>query len=54
MLWVNGQRRLVEEGRMMLTCEDRVEFRHVEGRRKGVLSRRNSVSNGVEVRLGGA
>lgn len=38
----------------MLTCEDRVEFRHVEGRRKGVLSRRSSVSNGVEVGLSGA
>ena len=39
---------------MKLGCEDRVEFRYVEGRRGGVLSRRDSVSHGVEVGLNGA
>lgn len=54
MLWVNGQRRLVVEVRIKLGCADRVEFRYVEGRREGFPSRRNNMSNGVEVGLNGA
>lgn len=50
-----GQRsETAEEEIIKLGCEDRVEFRYVEGRRGGLLIRRNSVSNGVEVGLNGA
>lgn len=35
MLWVNGQRRLVEEARIKLRCEGRVEFSYVEGKKEG-------------------
>ena len=34
-LWVNGQRKLVEEVRTELGYEDRVAFRYGEGRREG-------------------
>lgn len=54
MLWVSGQRRLVEKVRIELGCADMVEFRYVEGRREGFPSRRNNVSNGVEVGPNGA
>lgn len=54
MLWVNSQRRLIEEVRIKLRCADMVGFRCVEGRREGFPNRRNNMSNGVEVGLNGA
>lgn len=54
MLWVNGQRRLMEEVRIKLRCADMVGFRYVRERREGFPSRRNNMSNGVEVGLNGA